>query len=73
MFVYPLACEARQHQADNLAKLWQEFLSLLELMAKIFCAVGIARTSAVLSNKQSFVASTATPFEQLCLTQLFAQ
>lgn len=29
------------------------------------CAVEIARTSAVLSNKLSFVASTATPFEQL--------
>ena len=56
---------ARTHQADNLAKLRQEFLSLLELIAKIFCAVVIARTSAVLSNKLSFVASTATPFEQL--------
>ncbi len=99
MFVYPLACEARQHQADNLAtiyiisfpgdvstslnmtircgcshpchserkrgnpadrrtnqadnlaKLWQEFLSLLELIAKIFCAVVIARTSAVNGNR----------------------
>ena len=29
----------RTHQADNLAKLRQEFLSLLELTAKIFCAV----------------------------------
>ena len=42
---------ARQHQADNLAKLWQEFLSLLELIAKIFCAVEIARTSAVNGNR----------------------
>ena len=31
------------HQADNLAKLWQEFLSLLELIAKIFCAVSILK------------------------------
>ena len=38
------------HQADNLAKLWQEFLSLLELIAKIFCAVEIARTSEALGN-----------------------
>ena len=27
------------HQADNLVKLWQEFLSLLELIAQILCAV----------------------------------
>ena len=27
------------HQADNLAKLWQEFLSVRELIAKIFGAV----------------------------------
>ena len=27
------------HQADNLAKLWQEFLSVIELIAKIFGAV----------------------------------
>ena len=47
----PLACNARTHQADNLAKLWQEFLSLLELIAKIFCAVVIARTSAVNGNR----------------------
>ena len=42
----------RTHQADNLAKLWQEFLSLLELIAKIFCAVGIARTNAVFVNRK---------------------
>ena len=41
----------RTHQADNLAKLRQEFLSLLELIAKIFCAVVIARTSAVNGNR----------------------
>ena len=27
------------HQADNLAQLWQEFLSLLELIVQILCAV----------------------------------
>ena len=40
-----------KHQADNLAKLWQEFLSLLELIAKIFCAVEIAKTSEVSGNR----------------------
>ncbi len=43
--------DRRTHQADNLAKLRQEFLSLLELIAKIFCAVEIARTSAVSGNR----------------------
>ena len=33
------ACKARTHQADNLAKLWQDILSLLELIAQILCAV----------------------------------
>ena len=32
------------HQDDNLAKLWQEFLSMIELIAKIFGAV--SRTKA---------------------------
>ena len=40
------------HQADNLAKLRQEFLSMLKLIAKIFCAVEIARTSEALGNAQ---------------------
>ena len=31
--------KARIHQADNLAKLRQEFLSMLELIAQILCAV----------------------------------
>ena len=44
------------HQADNLAKLWQESLPLLELIAKIFCAVVIARTSEALGNTQPRVA-----------------
>ena len=43
--------QRRAHQADNLAELWQEFLSLLELIAKIFCAVEIVRTSAVDGNR----------------------
>ncbi len=43
--------DRRTHQADNLAKLRQEFLSLLELIAKIFCAVEIAKTSAVSGNR----------------------
>ena len=30
---------ARIHQADNLAELWQEFLSVTKLIAKIFGAV----------------------------------
>ena len=30
--------KARIHQADNLAKLRQKFLSLLELIAQILCA-----------------------------------
>ena len=59
----PLACRARQHQADNLAKLWQEILSLLELIAKIFCAVVIVRTSEVLGNTQPRVAVASAPFE----------
>ena len=29
----------RKYQADNLAKLWQEFLPVIELIAKIFGAV----------------------------------
>ena len=52
------------HQADNLAKLRQEFLSLLELIAKIFCAVVIARTSEALGNTQPRVAVAYAPFEQ---------
>ena len=60
----PLACRARQHQADNLAKLWQEILSLLELIAKIFCAVVIVRTSEALGNTQPRVVVASAPFEQ---------
>ena len=52
MSVHLSACaKGALHQADNLAKLWQEFLSLLELIAKIFCAVEIAKTSAVNGNR----------------------
>jgi len=45
-----------KHQADNLAKLWQEFLSVIELIAKIFGAVSrtisLMRLSALLTHKQ---------------------
>ena len=39
------------HQADNLAKLWREFLPLFELIAQILCAVEIAKTNAVFVNR----------------------
>ena len=46
----------RNHQADNLAKLWQEFLSMIELIAKIFGAVSrtisLMRLSALLASKR---------------------
>ena len=45
-----------KHQADNLAKLRQEFLSVSELIAKIFGAVSrttsLMRLSALLANKR---------------------
>ena len=56
---------ARTHQAITRTELRFEFFVHLFLRVKSGCAVEIARTSAVLSNKLSFVASTATPFEQL--------
>ena len=44
------------HQADNLAKLWQEFLSVTRLIAKIFGAVSrtisLMRLSALLASKR---------------------
>ena len=44
------------HQADNLAKLWQEFSSVIELIAKIFGAVSrtisLMRRSALLAIKR---------------------
>ena len=42
----------RIYQADNLAKLGQEFLSVLELIAKIFGAVVAAKPSLALRNGQ---------------------
>ncbi len=45
------------YQADNLAQLWQEFLSLLELIAQIFCAVVGARANAVCGNRQTVFVS----------------
>ena len=44
------------HQADNIAKLWLEFLSVTELIAKIFGAVSrttsLMRLSALLAFKR---------------------
>ena len=45
------------HQADNLAQLWQEFLSLLELIVQILCAVVGARANAVYGNRQTVYVS----------------
>ena len=45
------------HQADNLAQLWQEFLSLLELIVQILCAVVSARANAVCGNRQTVFVS----------------
>ena len=42
----------RNHQADNLAKLGQEFLSVTKLIAKIFGAVVAAKPSLALRNGQ---------------------
>ena len=39
-FIRLRALHAKQ-QADNLAELWQEFLSVYELIAQILCAVGM--------------------------------
>ena len=63
-FGYSVCAKGAIHQADNLAKLRQEFLSLLGLIAKIFCAVVIARTSEALGNTQPSVAVAYAPFEQ---------
>lgn len=43
---------ARQ-QADNFAKLWQEFLSLPELIAQILCAVAKQKSSKALDDTQN--------------------
>ena len=45
------------HQADNLAELWQEFLSLLELIVQILCAAVGARANAVCGNRQTVFVS----------------
>ena len=45
------------HQADNLAQPWQEFLSLLELIAQILCAVVGVRANAVCGNRQTVFVS----------------
>ena len=50
-FGYSACAHSALHQADNLAELWQEFCPCSKLIAKIFCAVVIARTSAVNGNR----------------------
>ena len=50
-FEFSACAHSALHQADNLAKLRQEFLSMLELIVKIFCAVEIAKTSEVSGNR----------------------
>ncbi len=60
---YSTCAKGALHQTDNLAKLRRESLSLLELIAKIFCAVEIARTSEALGNTQTRVAVASAPFE----------
>ena len=55
--VYPqrscdITAQSALHQADNLAKLWWELLSVLELIAQILCAVVIAKTNAAFVNRQ---------------------
>ena len=57
------------HQADNLAQLWQEFLSLLELIAQILCAVAIAKTSAVRGNRHCVFISILRIPTSLCSSE----
>ena len=45
------------HQADNLAKLWQKFLFVIELIAKIFGAV--SRTISLMHSRRCLHASDA--------------
>ena len=44
-----------RHQADNLAKLRFEFLSVLELIAQILCAVAVQKSSEALGNTHTCV------------------
>ena len=46
----PQAHEGRTHQASDIAKLWQEFLSLPKLIACIGCAVESGKPSVVYGN-----------------------
>ena len=63
--IFHLRAKHAKHQASTRTKLWQEILSLLKLIAKIFCAVVIVRTSEALGNAQPRVAVASAPFEQL--------
>ncbi len=47
--------QRRIHQTDNLAKLWKDYLSLLELIAKIGCAVVEQKSSVALDNTHECV------------------
>ena len=49
------ACRQARHQADNLAKLWFEFLSVLELIAQILCAVVVQKSSEAFGNTHTCV------------------
>ena len=45
--VFGCGCPALNHQADNLAKLRQEFLSVIKLITKIFGAVSKIKINAI--------------------------
>ena len=49
------ACYQSRHQADNLAKLRFEFLSVLELIAQILCAVVVQKSNEALDNTHTCV------------------
>ncbi len=46
---------SRTHQASDIAKLWQEFLSLQELIACIGCAVVKQKSNVALGNTHKCV------------------
>ena len=46
-----------KYQADNLAKLWHEFLSVTRLLAKIFGAV--SRTTSLMCSRRCLLSSDA--------------
>ena len=42
---------SRTHQASDIAKLWQEFLSVLKLIARIGCLVKSNKASVAVDNE----------------------